>query len=109
MRTLRADDIFPFIRMISKLGIRDELVYISDNQDNENVTDIDVLMVILNKAAETNTEDEIYKFLARLFECKVDELKQKDMFEFLNETLEAISIDKWKSFFQSVVAILKKN
>lgn len=109
MRALRADDIFPFIRMINALGIRDELIYISEHQNDDDITDIDVLMRIMNKAAETQTEEEIYKFLARLFECNVKELKEKDLFEFLNETLEAISIEKWKSFFRSVVAILKKN
>lgn len=108
MRTLRADDIFPFIRMINKIGLKNEIEYISNHQNDEDISDIDILMLIIEKAAENNVENEIYKFMARLFECTEDELRKKDLFEFLEDTIKIVSIDKWKAFFQSVASILKK-
>lgn len=106
MRDLKASDIFPAVRMVQKIGIRDELLTIIEKQDDEDFQDVDVLMMLLTKAAETDTEKEVWKFLNRLSDKK-ENLEDKDLFEFLDEIVKVASIDKWKAFFTSVARLMK--
>lgn len=106
MRNLMAKDIFPAIRMIQKIGIKDELVKIVEMQNDEKASDADVLVLILAKASENETEKEVWKFLNRLTDDK-ENLENQDLFEFLDEIVRVASIRKWKDFFTSVAKLMK--
>ena len=53
-------------------------------------------------------EVEIYKFIANLFECNWEEVRDMDPVELLDKLEQVADIEKWKSFFKRVAALMKK-
>ena len=50
----------------------------------------------------------LYKFIANLFECNWEEVRDMDPVELLDKLEQVADIEKWKSFFKRVAALMKK-
>jgi len=112
MRELQTSDLFAFVRLIEKSGIKDELK--AKALEIKSIADInaeslgyDIILMVLEKAAEPKTEKEVYSFFAPIFEMKEEEIKKMDAIEFLETVTKVASLERWRDFF-SLVAKLQK-
>ena len=114
MRSLRTSDIFSMCRLLSKIGVRDEIKEVAARAEENKGKNIqfdvgfDLIIGIIEKATTENSEKEIYIFIADLFECEWEEVRDMDPVEMLDKLEEVTSIDKWKNFFKRVAALMKK-
>ena len=112
MRELQTTDIFAFVRLINKSGIKDELkakaLEIKSIADvNAESLGYDIILMILEKSAEPKTEKEIYSFFAPIFEMSEEEIKKMDAIEFLESVTKIASLERWRDFFLSVAKLTK--
>lgn len=112
MRELQTSDIFAFVRLINKAGIKEEIkqkvLEVDDiSKVNTESFGYDIILTMLEKASEPKVEKEIYSFFANVFEMSEEEVKTMDAIEFLESVGKIASIDRWKSFFSSVAKLTK--
>lgn len=108
MRNLQTPDIFAFVRMLNKIGIKDELKAKAISQDaNVESLGYDIIFMVLEKLSDKEAESEIYTFFAPIFETSEEELKSMDAIEFLDSVTKIASIERWKAFFSSVAKLMK--
>lgn len=130
VRKLNTADLFEFMRMVKRTGVKDELKKIaksisensetpkieeSTNVDTEQVESaskeekkslqlevgIDLAFSIMEVFSNENAEAEIFKFLARPFNCKPEDVSQNELTDTLNKINEVADVQKWMSFFKS--------
>jgi hypothetical protein len=108
MRNLQTTDIFSFVRLINKIGIKEELKQkaTAQNADVESLG-YDLIFMVLEKAAEPEAEKEIYSFFAPIFETTEEELRVMDPLEFVEKISTVASWERWKSFFSSAAKLTK--
>lgn len=108
MRDLQTKDIFAFVRVLNKIGVKEELKQkaTAPTADVESVG-YDIIFMLLEKAAEPEAEKEIYSFLAPIYEKTVEELKSMDAIEFMESLTKIASIERWQSFFSSAAKLMK--
>lgn len=112
MRKLQTSDVFAFVRLINKAGIREEIknkILEVDNLKNVDVESFgyDTLLILIEKAAEPKVENEIYNFFSDIFEAEPEEIKTMDPIEFFNKVLEVATLDRWLAFFESAAKLMK--
>lgn len=119
LRTLNATDIFPMSTIISKIGINefkkcfesDEIKKLIKGQGkgNEAVVGVAVALdvggVILGNLHKC--ENDIYSFLARIANVKVDEIKALSMGEFAELIIEVVKKPEFRDFFSVVSRLFK--
>lgn len=119
LRTLNATDIFPMSTIISKIGINefkkcfesDEIKKLIKGQGkgNEAVVGVAVALdiggVILGNLHKC--ENDIYSFLGRIANVKVDEIKALSMGEFAELIIEVVKKPEFRDFFSVVSRLFK--
>lgn len=114
MRNLQTSDLFSLCRILSAIGIREEIREVAIKAEESKTKKVkvdmgfDLLFGILEKATKEKAEVEIYKFIANLFECNWEEVRDMDPVELLDKLEQVADIEKWKSFFKRVAALMKK-
>lgn len=114
MRNLRTSDLFAACRLLSKIGVRDEIKQVAkeaeENKGKRIQFDLgfDLLLGIVEKATQEKAEIEIYKFIADLFECEWENVRDMKPTELLKQLEDVADIEEWKSFFGSVARLMKK-
>lgn len=114
MRSLQTSDIFAACRVLSKIGVREEIREVArqaEESKNKKVKmdmGFDLMFGILEKATQENAEMEIYKFIADIFECDPEVVRTMDPTELFEKLLEVADVEKWKSFFGFVAKSMKK-
>ena len=114
MRKLQTTDIFAGARMLSRIGVREEIREVARNAEESKTKNIkldlgfDLLFGILEKATQENAEDEIYHFIAGIFECDAEEIRVMDPLELFEKLTEVADFEKWKSFFRLAVGSMKQ-
>lgn len=114
MRNLKASDIFSMCRLLNKIGVREEIREVAKQAEENNSKNIrfdmgfDLIFGLLEKATQENAEKEIYMFIADLFECSWEEVRDMDPVTLLDRLEEVANIEKWKNFFERVAALMKK-
>lgn len=106
MRKLNTGDLFKAARMIKKMGIKEDLEKFAEKLD-ENATQegagVDLIMLILEKATENETERLIYEFLSGPFETKAEDVEKMDLFEMVETLFTVADVEKWKGLFQKAL------
>jgi len=114
MRGLQTSDLFSAIRVLTKIGVREEIKAIAkqaeENKGNINQFDLgfDLMLGIIEKAAEQKAEIEIYRFIADLFDCAPDEVRTMHPVKMFNKLLEVANVEEWKDFFGYVRRLIMK-
>lgn len=114
MRNLRTSDIFSACRLLSAIGVREEIREVAHKAEESKTKQIkldmgfDMLFGIIEKATKENAEKEIYIFIADLFECEWETVRDMDPVELLDKLEEVANIEKWKNFFERVARLMKK-
>lgn len=114
MRSLQAQDIFAFGRVISAIGIKDEIKDIAMKANK--LTDLtkeelgfDLIFSIFEKAVTQKTESAFFSFMAGIFEMDEAEVKAMDPIDFINMAMEAADLEKWKAFFKRVAQLMQNH
>ena len=74
MRNLQTSDLFSLCRILTTIGIREEIREVAIKAEESKTKKVkvdmgfDLLFGILEKATKEQSEQEIYKFIANLFE-----------------------------------------
>lgn len=111
MRKLQTSDIFGMCRVVSAIGVKEEIRSIALSKEKKSMEDkgYDLIFALFEKATASKAEKEFYKFFANIFEMEPKEVEKMDPVEFMDMLVEAASIDKWKAFFSRVASIMVKN
>ena len=114
MRQLKTSDIFSVCRLISAIGVREEIREVAlkaEESKNKKIKldmGFDLLFGIIEKATKENAEKEIYVFIADLFECGWEEVRDMDPVEMLDKLEQVANFEKWKNFFGRVARLMKQ-
>lgn len=108
MRTLQNRDIFAFGRILSKANLKDEIKKISVGNDKDvEAIGFDLLFTILTSCSDKAVEQEIYTFLASIFEMEVEDVERLEPIETFEKMSKIADWEKWKSFFSLGVKSMK--
>lgn len=113
MRNLKTSDIFSACRLLSTIGIREEIKEVARQAEESKTKKIkvdmgfDLLFGVIEKATTEGAEKEIYKFIADIFESDWEYVRDLDPIELLDKLEQVADFDKWKSFFKRVAALMK--
>lgn len=114
MRKLESQDIFKCARLLCKIGVREEVREVALRAEESKGKKIkvdfgfDLLFGVFEKATQENAENEIYKFIADLFECEPEEVRHMPPIELFKKLEQVANIEEWKSFFGYVRALIMK-
>lgn len=114
MRSLRTCDIFSAVRLMNKIGVREEFREVAKQAEESKGkkarfdAGFDLLFGILDKATEQNSEEEVYKFIADIFECEWEAVRDMDPIELFDELEKVADWEKWGNFFKRVAGLMKK-
>lgn len=114
MRNLKTTDIFSMGRLLVKIGVREEIREVAKQAEETKGNRIrfdmgfDLMFGIIEKATAESAEIEIYKFIADLFECEWETVRDMDPIELFDKLEEVAEIEKWKNFFERVAKLMKK-
>lgn len=113
MRNLQSSDLFAACRLLSAIGIRDEIKSVAEKANTlKDITQFDLgydlMYNLFEKATTSQSEKEFYKFFSNILECKPDEIAKMDPCEFLDKILEIADVQKWRDFFSKVLSLMKK-
>ena len=114
MRTLETRDLFSAYRLLSKIGIREEIKEIALKAEGEKgkasqkEIGFEFLFGVLEKATHENAEEEIYKFIANIFECEWESVRSMNPVEMFDKLEQVADLESWKSFFKRVAALMQK-
>ena len=113
MRNLQTSDIFSMCRLLTKIGVRDEIREIAERAEESKTKKIkldfgfDLFFGILEKATQANAENEIYIFIADILECDPQQVRIMNPLDLFKQLNEAISFEEWKVFFKCVAKSMK--
>ena len=112
MRRLETHDVFNFARLINKIGAKEALKDVVLSRDTiEDMTKesfgYDVLFALFDVATTEEAENEIYNFLAPLYEKTAEELKHGDFIELAEGLKEIADWEQWKHFFTLALKSMK--
>ena len=113
MRKLKTADIFSATRLICAIGVREEVQEVAKRAEESNTKKIkmdlgfDLFFGIIEKATKKESEKEIYMFIADIFECKWEEVRDMDPFVLMDKLEEVADLEKWKNFFKRVAKLMK--
>ena len=108
MRTLQNQDIFAFGRILKKANLKEDIKKLAlDSETNPESFGFDLLFTIFTNCSDSQVEDEVYSFLASLFETDKETIKQGDPIDTIEKMKEIADWEKWKGFFSSVAKSMK--
>lgn len=115
MRSLQTKDLFNAARLLTKIGVRDEIREVAAQAEASKGKKIkvdfgiDLMFGILEKAAQQNAEKEIYIFIADLLEKQPEEVEKMNPVKLIKDLLNVANIEEWKDFFVFVRGLIMKN
>lgn len=114
MRSLQTTDVFEAFRLVLKIGVREEVQEVAkrieESKEKKSKMDLgfDLFFGILEKATQENAENEIYKFIANIFECTPEEVRVMKPTALFEQLMQAADIEEWKNFFGYVRRLITK-
>ena len=122
MRNLNGHDVFMALRLLQKIGVKDELIELANYINNvangkaavttKNQQEIGARLVfgLLANCGDESAERAFFAFLSGPLEVDADDLAQKDVLELCESVAEYIGTidkDRWRGFFHSLLGAIK--
>lgn len=110
MRNLETPDLFGFVRLIKKLGLKDDIKSMglkASEKTNPEEFGADLIFLVLEKTTTEEGEALIYEFFSPIFEMSVEEIKRMDPVNFLESIMKVSDLEKWSAFFKSAAKWMK--
>ena len=100
MRKLQNTDLFAIGRIMSKANLKDEIkkLALSEDKDPESAG-FELLYIVFTKCSTKEVEEEIFSFLADIFEMEIQTVKQMDPIETFEMLKKVDDWNKWKAVF----------
>ena len=118
MRKLNTRDFFKGLRLFKELDIRYELEEmvkqfkeLSEGEDSDSKTEkmgMNVMLLIIEKAAEKEVEHKFYDLLSGPLEIEVNEVGELSLFDLIDKALEIANIGEWNAFISRVSDTIEK-
>lgn len=106
MRNLQTGDLFELVRLINKIGIKEELKEVAmkiDENSSQKQAGFEIIFSLIEKCAEKNSERAFYELLSKPFECSIEEVEKIDPLDLVENILAIASVEKWKSFLKLAI------
>ena len=91
VRKMNTSDLFDFLRLVKKIGIKDDLKGVVSKFTGDKATQaeigVDAAFAIMEIFADKKAEEEIYNFLSKPFQCAPEDVKNND----LTDTIQKIT------------------
>lgn len=122
MRQLNGHDVFMALKVLQKIGVKDELVnfavYLNEQKQKEDDKDklqqqlgAKLIFGVLSNCGDEDAEKAFFAFLAGPLESTPASLAAMDLMdlvEFVEEWISTVDKERWKSFFTSLAGLTKK-
>lgn len=124
MRNLNGHDVFQALKVLKKIGVKDELIELATYMNNvadgkaavtkegQEKVGARLIFGLLANAGDEDAEKAVFAFLAGPLEEKPDDLAKMDLLdlvEMVDKYVQSIDRERWAAFFRSLSAVLKKN
>lgn len=105
MRNIKLKDCFECARLVTNLGIKDELKKIAIESEGKNVSGVgfDIMFTILSQATTKEAEIKINGFISHIFEIEESEVKNLDITDLIDQFTENDNARKLVNFIKKVV------
>lgn len=110
MRKLKTRDVPAFCRVLKQTGLQNklgELAAEAGSGADETALGMKLIQAVIEAAAEKNTEDCVYAFLAPIFEISPEELADLDLGEFFAGLKQMSAENDLLGFFGSAAALMR--
>lgn len=110
MRKLVTKDVFSMARIITKANIKEELRRVVTDKGQKSNLDmgIDFALAVITGVSDEKTEKEIYKFLASVLECSVEDIENSDPMVLIGRIRNDEGHEQWADFFTNVLRLTQK-
>lgn len=112
MRRLQTQDVFKAVRIITEIGLKEDLKKIVKESDGKELTakdaGVDIVFMMLERASGKKAEQAVYDFLSGPFEVTADEVRTMPVLELMDGIKTCEDMENWKTFFRSVSALATK-
>lgn len=122
MRNLNGHDVFMALRVLKKVGVKDELIelatYMNRVADGKAAVTAEkqekvgarLIFGLLSNAGDESAEKAVFEFLAGPLESTPQELADRDLLDLCEDVdkyIASIDRERWTAFFRSLSASLK--
>lgn len=122
MRNLNGHDVFMALKVLQKIGVKDELVELATymnrvadgkaavTAEKQEKVGAKLIFGLLANAGDEEAEKAVFRFLAGPLETDPEELAQRDLLDLCEDVekyIESIDRERWIAFFRSLSASLK--
>ena len=121
MRNLNGHDVFQALKVLQKIGVKDELVNLATYMnkvaegkatvDNQEKVGARLIFGLLANAGSEEAEKAVFVFLSGPLEKDPEELANMDLLdlcEMVDEYVKTIDRERWSGFFRSLAGALKR-
>lgn len=110
MRNLNGHDVFAALKVLKMVGVKDELIQLATKKEDQRQMGARLIFGLLANCGTEEAEKAFFEFLGGPLEKKPEDLKQMDLMDLcddVQEYIETIDKERWRSFFTSLVGALK--
>lgn len=116
MRNLNGHDVFMALRVLKKIGVKDELMELAQNMRDGKVESQEkvgarLIFGVLANAGDEEAERAFFEFLAGPLETPAKELEEMDLLDLgdvIDKYISEMDRERWSAFFRSLAASLKR-
>lgn len=123
MRTLKSKDLFAALRVVKEIDVKEEVLRISsalmdgsidsvDTDELKKEVGLELMLGILGNCGTEKAEKAVFDFLAGPLEKPAPDLRETDLLELMEMIKKMIEMndgEKWKAFFTSLSALIRKS
>lgn len=117
MRNLNGHDVFMALRVLKKIGVKDELMELAQNMregkvESQEKVGARLIFGILANAGDEEAERAFFEFLAGPLEAPGKELAQMDLLDLgdlIDKYISEMDRERWSDFFRSLFALMKRS
>lgn len=111
MKEITSELFFETMRLMSALKIKDDIKDIARESSENGVKDqftlgYELIMRVIDKAVQVEAEDKIYAFISKVIEKPIEDIRTMKFTALIDELLETIDVEEWKSLFTRVASLL---
>ena len=116
MRKLNGHDVFMALRVLKKIGVKDELMNLAQwmregREEPQEKVGARLVFSVLANAGDEDAERAFFEFLAGPLEKPAKELAEMDLLDLADEVdtfVKTVDKERWRSFFRSLAETLKR-
>ena len=117
MRNLNGHDVFMALRVLKKVGVKDELLNLAQwmrdgREESQEKVGARLVFSVLANAGDEEAEKAFFDLLAGPLEKPAKNLAEMDLLDLADEIdsfVKSVDKERWKSFFRSLLGALKKS